>query len=112
MDPPSTSPSFFGTPTSSVRDTDDDEIISHHIPSPPVDFTDADMDVIHDVGAANEKVPHRTVRLMLPNHVHLAFPGCTPSTPATSQQIPQVSSQFVVKHLLTYSRTFPAIQRR
>jgi hypothetical protein len=27
---------------------------------------------------------------MLPSHIHPAFPGCTPSTPAISQQMPQV----------------------
>jgi hypothetical protein len=34
---------------------------------------------------------------MLPSHIHPMFPGCTPSTPATSQQMnPQVCPRVAV----------------
>jgi hypothetical protein len=100
---PSRSSSIFGSSTSSLRDTDDEEILPHRIPSPPSQTADVDAGDVHPSGASNDGVPNvpaRTVRLMLPTHVHLAFPGCTPSTPATSQTVPQVSCQLIVRHWL------------
>jgi hypothetical protein len=100
---PSGSSSVFGSPRSSLRDTDDGEILGHRIPSPPAHTADVDADDVLRIGASNDGVPNvpaRTVRLMLPTHVHPAFPGCTPSTPATSQTVPQVSCQWIVRHWL------------
>jgi hypothetical protein len=112
---PSTSPSFFGMSMSSMQDTDDREILPHRLPPLPEHSFD-DMDVVHPVDSPTQVVPIiplRTVWLMLPSHIHPAFPGCTPSTPGTSQQMPQVSCRLLVKHFAkTCYRNFPAIPRR
>jgi hypothetical protein len=84
------SPEFHFSSVSSLRDSDDDEILSQRMVSPPAESHNVHVDEVTDMGyQAVHDVP-RTVRLMLPSHIHPAFPGCTPSTPATSQQMPQV----------------------
>jgi hypothetical protein len=90
ISPPSSLTYIYGT-ESSICDADDDEILSHHPLSPPpespdVDDDDEDTPILFQ---AVQRIPH-SVHLLLPTHIHLAFPGCTPSTPATSQQMPQV----------------------
>jgi len=111
---PPSSPDLFGSSTSSMRDPDDDEIILHHTSSPPADSHDSDMDQAAQYGVSEyhmQNVPPRTVRLMLPTHIHPAFPGCTPSTPAASQQIPQVWCQLFQNIANPFYRNLPAIQR-
>jgi hypothetical protein len=92
---------IFGTPSSSVQDPDDDEILSH---SHLLLLADSHVDVdVHDTRFSYQNAPNippHSVRLMLPLHVHSAFPGCIPSTPATSQQIPQVGCHLSWDHLL------------
>jgi hypothetical protein len=87
------SPEFHFSSVSSLRDSDDDEILSQRMVSPPAESHNVHVDEVTDMGyQAVHDVP-RTVRLMLPSHIHPAFPGCTPSTPATSQQMPQVREE-------------------
>ena len=88
---PPSSPEYICGTESSVRDTDDDEVLLHCTMSHLAESPDVDEDEDTPVGLSHAVPPiPRSVRLMLPSHIHPAFPGCTPSTPATSQQMPQV----------------------
>jgi hypothetical protein len=89
ISPPSSLTYIYDT-ESSICDPDDDEILSHRPLSPPPESPDVDDDEDTPIlSQAVQRIP-RSVRLLLPSHIHPAFPGCTPSTPATSQQMPQV----------------------
>ena len=106
---PPSSPDLYGS-SSPMRDPDDDEILLRHIPSPPAVPFDSDMDDAVEYNTI-PNVPPCTVRLMLPSHVHPAFPGCTPSTPAASQQIPQVCSPSLQDITNPCYRNLPAFRR-
>ena len=56
-------------------------------------LTQRDSDEVHSPPGSPQNVPQRTIRLSLPSCIHPVFPGCTPSTPASSQQAPQVSPE-------------------
>ena len=90
ISPPS-SPEYICGAGSSVQDTDDDKVLSHCMPSPLVDsYVDEDEDTPVKLSShAIQPIPY-SVHLMLLSHIHSAFPGCTPSTLATFQQMPQV----------------------
>jgi hypothetical protein len=105
------SPEFRFGSVSSLQDSDDDEILSQCIVSPMAESPNVHVDEVTHMGSyqdvhAVHDVP-RTVRLMLPSHIHPAFPGCTPSTPATSQQMPQVRGRLFWNFTNTVIGTFP-----
>jgi len=75
----STMPSSIYSSASSVRDSDDQEILSPHCHVPSLPSNSDDGDDISEHGMPSPQAvqalsPH-TVWLMLPNHICLAFPG-------------------------------------
>ena len=88
-------PSSINSLASLVRDSDDQEILSPHCHAPSLPSNSDDDDVSEHGMPSPQAIwalPPCTAQLMLPNHISLTFPRCTPSMPATSQESPEVCS--------------------
>jgi len=108
-------PSSIYSLASSVRDSNDQEILSPYCHAPLLQSNPDDDDVSEHGMPSPQAIwalPPHTVQLMLPNHIHPTFPWCTPSMPATSQESPEVCSMiYEVTFNETCFRWFPSTQR-